>query len=394
MDGVRYEKRIEMLQRSLLEKGWDAALLFYSRDIFYYTGTAQPAYLLVTPTRYRLFICSGFEFAKDEIGLERACMIKERRLESVAMVMQQLTEGRVVGTELDLMPVLQYRKWKAAFQGFEFMDVSPIVLAQRRVKDPYELLMIKRACDAQDKGHMAVLRTLKAGITELELAAALEYAHRLAGHEGSLFMRQPDFFMSRGPIGSGDNLSRFSGVVYSVTGVGLSPAVPAGPSRKRIEYGDCVVVDIPTLVSGYHSDQTRTYFLGKASQSVMELHDALLNISNHLISHARPGIRCSDLFRMAMDKAASCGFIDAFLSFGNGKSSHMIGHGIGLECTEPPVLSKNNHSILLESEVLALEMHMFRQGLGVVKIEDMFHIGEEKNEILTRSPRMLCEVQG
>lgn len=394
MDGVRHTTRVEVLQRHLSEKGWDAALLFYSRDIFYYTGTAQPAYLLVTPTRYRLFICSGFEFAKDETGLERTCMIEERRLESIAGIMRQLTEGRVVGTELDLMTVHQYHKWKTAFPGFEFMDISPTILAQRRKKDAHEINMMKRACHAQEEGHRAVLRGLKAGMTELELAAAVESAHRLAGHEGVFFMRQPDFFMSRGPIGSGGNLSRFSGVVYSVTGVGLSPAVPAGPSRKRIEYGECVVVDIPTLVGGYHADQTRTYFVGKVPDDLMALHDALVEISDCVISEARPGICCRDLFHMAMDKAASCGVEDAFLSFGNGKRSHMIGHGIGLECTESPILSKNDQSILLEGEVLVLEMHMFREGAGVVKIEDMFHIGEKENEILTRSPRTLFEVEG
>jgi Xaa-Pro aminopeptidase len=230
-------------------------------------------------------------------------------------------------------------------------------------------------------------------MTELELSAAVENAHRLAGHEGIFFMRHPDFFMSRGPIGSGENLSNFSGVVYSVTGVGLSPAVPAGPSRKRIETGDFVVVDIPTLVGGYHADQTRTYCVGKARREMVDLYDALKEIADYVIGQARPGIRCSDLFHMAEAKARECLADGAFLSFGNGKRSHMIGHGVGLELSEPPIISKNDHSLLGEDDVIAVEVHVMREGVGVIKIEDMIHIGSQANEILTKSPRILFEVE-
>jgi Xaa-Pro dipeptidase len=222
----------------------------------------------------------------------------------------------------------------------------------------------------------------------------VENAHRLAGHEGIIFMRRPDFFMSRGPIGSGGNLSRFSGVVLSVTGVGLSPAVPAGPSKKRVEPNDTVIVDIPTLIRGYHGDQTRTYCLGKADRAAKDLHEALLEISNGVIQRARPGIPCSELFHTAKNLAKTYGVEDAFLNFGNGKKSHMIGHGIGLECTEPPIISKFNGSPLQENDVMAVEMHMYREGVDVVKIEDMIHIGPQQNEILTQSPRILFEVSG
>jgi len=243
-----------------------------------------------------------------------------------------------------------------------------------------------------DMGHKAVLSTLKEGCTELELAAAVENAHRLAGHEGIFFMRQPDFFMSRGPISSGPNLSKFSGVVYSITGVGLSPAVPAGPSRRNISKGDLVVVDIPTLVKGYHADQTRTYILGMASKKVQNMYDYMREIADHLIENICPGMKCSEIFQMAVDKAEVRKVADAFLNFGGGKKSHMIGHGIGLECTEPPIISKYDHSEVSENYVMGLEMHMYRKDVGVVKVEDVILITNSGNEILTKSPRHLFEL--
>jgi Xaa-Pro aminopeptidase len=389
---LKQEGRIKTFQQAIKKKGWGGALLFYSRDIFYYTGTAQPAYLLVTPSEYLLFVRRGFDFALEDVFIEKDQMVEERDLALVAQRTMQMVKGIPLGTELDLLPANQLFRWKTLFPDIPFVDASPAVLSQRRRKDAREIHLIKEACAAQDAGHRAILHQLRPGVSELELAACVEQAHRLAGHEGVFFMRHPDFVMSRGPIASGRNLSRFSGVVYSITGIGLSPAVPAGPSRRTIATGDFVVVDIPTLVGGYHADQTRTYCLGKPDTAMADLHAALVKIADCVIAHARPGARCSELFLMAEQMASACDVDDAFLSFGNGRKSHMIGHGIGLECTEPPVISKYDHAVLEEDEVMAVEMHGMREGVRVIKIEDMVHIGPEENTILTKSPRTLFEV--
>ena len=193
--------------------------------------------------------------------IEKERLRQDRRLENIYREISSRLKGKKIATELDILPTAQFFEFEKIFRGCEFVDISPLVLEQRKKKDTTEILKIKESCEAIHEGHKAVLSNLREGITELELSAAIENAHRLAGHEGAFFMRRPNFFMSRGPIASGPNLSRFSGVVYSITGVGLSPAVPVGPSLRSISKGDFVVVDIPTLVKGYHSDQTRTYIL-------------------------------------------------------------------------------------------------------------------------------------
>lgn len=99
----------------------------------------------------------------------------------------------------------------------------------------------------------------------------MEDAYRRAGHEGIFFIRRPDFFMSRGPIGSGANLCKISGVAYSITGVGLSAAIRAEPSLKKIMRGEPIIIDIPVVYYGYHGDQTRSYVIGKASSGIHSL---------------------------------------------------------------------------------------------------------------------------
>jgi Xaa-Pro aminopeptidase len=387
------KERIKVLQKKLAEEGIDAALLIYSRDVLYYTGTAQPSCLLVTPGDYTLYVKSGFEFAMQDVFIGREKLLEERRLEKILAGALARLAGRPgkIGTELDILTAEQFEALRMACPGVDFVNISPVTLEQRKVKEPVEIGRLRKACDAVHAGHGAVMATLRDGVTELELAAAVENAHRLAGHEGIFFIRLPDFFMSRGPIGAGPNLSRISGVVYTITGVGMSPAVPAGPSRRAILRGETVVVDIPTLVEGYHADQTRTYCIGKAGKAIHALYNDLLAVADHLIGTIRPGMTGRDVYRMARRKADDLGRSREFMSFGGGKASRILGHGVGLELNEPPILSGQDNSSIPEGCVIALDMHMMTPGGGVVKLEDMVLIGF-RNEILTKTPRQIFAV--
>jgi Xaa-Pro dipeptidase len=389
----RFLGRIHLLQERLSEEHCDCALLLYSRDVFYYTGVAQPAYFLVSPGAYFLFVRSGISFAVQEAGIEKDCIFEEGNLANIQKTIAARSKCRRVGTELDILPVNRYQELCKTFPSTEFVDASPVILDQRSRKDPSEIRHMRQACEALDAGNRAVLNELRPGMTELVLSSIIETAQRRCGHEGAVFMRLPDFFMSRGPLASGPNTMKFSGVVSSVTGVGLSSALPAGPSRRRIERGDLVVVDIPTLVRGYHADQSRTYILGKPGEEIKDLYGGLKETADYLIPRIRPGVRCSDLYRLAETKAKELSLGDAFMSFSKGKRSHMIGHGIGLECSEPPVISRENHSPIKEDMVVTIELHMRRRSAGTVKLEDMVHVGHDKNEVLTISQRSLAEIQ-
>lgn len=385
--------RIKLLQYKIKEQKLCGALLFYSRDVFYYTGTAQPSYLVILPDDYFLFVRSGVEFALNDVFIDKDKVRDERRLEVIYRELFSKSQtNKRIGTELDILPADQFYGFKKIFSDHDFVDVSPVVLEQRKRKDTSEIDKIKEACDTIDMGHKAVLTTLREGVTELEVSAAVENAHRLAGHEGIFFIRQPDFFMSRGPISSGVNLFKISGVVYTITGVGLSPSVPAGPSRRKILKGDLLIVDIPTLVAGYHADQTRTYILGKANEKVKAMYSGLKEIADFLIERIKPGMKCSEIYKMAIEKSEELKVADAFLNFGGGKKSSLIGHGIGIELNEPPILSMYNHSEVSDDCVVALDMHTMDENVGVAKLEDVILITHNGNRILTKSPRELFEI--
>ena len=282
------KQRINVLQKRLAEQGIDAALLFYSRDVLYYTGTAQPSCLVVTPDDYTLYVRSGFEFAVEDIFIGREKLVEERRLDKIVSGALTRMEGKPgrIGTELDILTAEQFEGLHKLCPGMDFVNISPITLAQREVKEPEEITRLRRACDAVHAGHEAVLATLREGVTELELAAAVENAHRLAGHEGIFFIRLPDFFMSRGPIGAGPNLLRNSGVVYTITGVGLSPCRAGRPLPSAYQAGrdGRCRYSHPRRWVPRRPDEDLLYRGGR--EAIHALYDDLKAVADHLIGAA------------------------------------------------------------------------------------------------------------
>ena len=385
------EKRIAVLQQEIVRAGWNGGLINCSRDLFYYTGMTIPSWLAVTPSDYRLFVRGEIDLARAHTALRQDKIVASRKLQDVAGFLTAGAPG-VIATELDIMPVSQLRAWQKIFPQTEIVDISPVILAQRKIKEPAEVALLREACKVIHLGHERVLATLREGMTELELSAEVEDAHRRGGHEGIFFIRLPDFYMSRGPIASGPNLFNNTGVVYSITGAGFTPSMPAGPSRRRIARGDLVVIDIPVMVNGYHADQTRTYVLGRPSREVRSMYDDLKAIADYLIEKIKPGATSDEICRTALGKVAELGREGQFQSFGPGKRSRLVGHGIGVELNEPPVIMENDMSRIEEGCVIALDIHMLDLSLGVVKLEDMILIKQYGNEILNVSPRDLCEV--
>lgn len=386
-------ERITALQHRLRERGLAAAFLHMSRDILYYTGTAQPGWLFVSPSQYRLFVRSGLDFAQRQSSLPKESISRNGRLsEIITDCLGEITRDTHIGAELDVMTVPQFGKLRKLLGPAQIADISPDVLEQRKVKDAQEIACIERAAQALEAGHRAALEAWHAGMTELEASAIVEDGQRRAGHEGVFFVRQPDFTMGRGPLASGKNRQEMSGAVFTVSGRGLSPAVPAGASHRVVEPGDLVIVDIPTCVEGYHGDQTRTYCLGQPTERALELHKSLCLISDSLIECISPGMTSGDVFECASDHAKAAGIGGSFLKFSNGKEAHFVGHGVGLDLNEAPFLSRGGEEEILVGMVLAIELHLCDPEVGMIKLEDMVLVGDNGCRLLTVTERDLISV--
>lgn len=392
---LNYKLRIAHLQERMSKQGIDIILLNYSRSLLYYTGTVQPSYFLVSPHEYHLLVIRGSEHVARETSFsEEKISYSVKGHDGIFDLLKKwkISNG-TLGMELDVVPANLYLKLSATFSQFSIKDVSQIILDQRKIKDENELHFIRQACLVMDAGHKRILEVLQDGMTELELASEIEDAHRKAGHEGQFFSRQFDFFAGRGPIASGENLSQIAGKVQSITGVGLSSAIPLGASQRKIRRGDVIVVDMPTFYRGYHSDQSRTYSLGKAPAACRTLHGGMKEIADQIIAYLRPGMTCQEVYNKAIQTAHELGYADHFMFLGpNGQRVPFIGHGIGLEVNEPPLVSNRNQEVIRAGMVITLELEMWKSISEVVKLEDTILIRADGIEIMTVTPRELHEV--
>lgn len=388
-----HSERIGALQQCLRRRGLTAALLHLSRDIFYYTGTSQPGWLFVSPDDAHLYVRSGLVFARRQSSLpDDRVSLKSRLAEIVATCLGENADGLHVGAELDVMTVPQYQQLGKVLGSARIVDLSSDILEQRKIKDAGEIATIEIAAQALEEGHRQAIKTWRAGMTELETSAIVEDGHRRAGHEGVYFVRQPDFTMGRGPLASGENRQQMSGVVFTISGCGLSAAVPAGASRRRLQPGDLVIVDIPTCVQGYHGDQSRTYCLGQPTKRALDLHQSLRLVSDKLIADISPDMTSGDVFERACHHAENAGILDSFLKFSDGKMAHFVGHGVGLDLNEPPFLSRGGEENIMAGMVLAIELHLCDVEAGMLKLEDMILVQDDGCRILTKTDRELIPV--
>lgn len=152
------------------------------------------------------------------------------------------------------------------------------------------------------------------------------------------------------------------------------------------------MVDIPACVEGYHADQSRTYAVGNVSEKCSDLYLRMKNVADHLIENIFQGMTCADVYSFACANAKDVGLQHCFMNLASGAKPHFVGHGVGLEINEPPLLSKNNGTMLQAGMVLALEIHLMEPEGPTMKLEDTVYVGLQGNEILTLSPRELLTV--
>ncbi|MCK4237043.1 MAG: aminopeptidase P family protein [Candidatus Krumholzibacteria bacterium] len=383
-------KRIKKLQKSLIEHEIDSALMIYHRDVYYYAKTARPASLAVTPDDAALFARRGTSWIIPESSVPD---VREGGMSSILDWLKKkgVAKGKL-GIEMDLVPANIYLRIKNEFPDAVIKDISPIVLDQRLIKDEKEIESIRGACRIVEETHRHLPKVLKDGMTELELSAELERVARLHGHETFAILRKRmDTEMPYMHILAGESTKIMGGYGQVVTGTGLSTAFPYGSSRREIRAGDVVVFDVAGMNEGYHSDLARTYCIGRAAPEILEAHWALVAIQSAMLETARPGNPASRVYETAVEKAGDLGWADYFQGHGKQRGA-FVGHGLGLEVDEQPLLSPKDETVLEKNMTFTTELFIVDPDFGEVKLEDTLLVTDDIPQFLTRLEREITEI--
>ena len=353
---------MDRLRFSFSVVGADAFLVSHLPNIRYLCGfTGSAALLLVEQSSATLFTDSRYTFqAREEVSNARIKIARAGLLLAAGETLRQ-RRGRVrAAYNPSHVTVGQLSALKrAAGDRVRWVAGGNAVEKLRAVKDPDELAIMRDAAVLISAVVEEALPGIKPGVTELEVAAELEYAMKRKGASGASF----ETIVAAGPH---------------------SAWAHARPSSNPLRKSQLVVLDQGAILHGYCSDMTRTVFLGRAPANVRRMYRAVLAAQEAAKAAIRPGVSGESVDAAARRVLKRERLVRYF--------THSTGHGLGLEVHEMPRLGKGEKTILEEGMVITVEPGVYVEGMGGIRIEDDVVVTAKGCEDLTTAPRDFIEL--
>jgi Xaa-Pro aminopeptidase len=275
----------------------------------------------------------------------------------------------------------------------EIVDIWPSIQAVRTVKSDYEIGLIKEVAGLSDFMVATCRNNLREGVTDVQLAATIEAAARMRGHQGFVRTRGFNQEVYWGHLMSGPDAAALNFVESTSGGCGLSNAFPHGAGWRAIKRQEPVIFDLLASMYGYCVDQTRTLSLGPLPNKLDDAYKVSLEIHYKLGKMIQPGIAVGELFLEAQRRAESRHLGEHFLGYGNRRLG-FCGHGVGVELDEYPVIAKGGKALLASGMVIAIEPKFNFPGEGVVGVEDTFVVTDKGSQRLTNASYVVDVTQG
>ena len=344
-------------QDKIIEAGADAALITSGPNVRYLTGLASSNAALLLTADGTAVLATDSRYA---LAAQRDCpdveLITERFIEPwLAAEMA----GRGLGTvafEAHEMTVERHAKLAAKAEGVKVIPFGRKIEELRTVKDPSEIELLGTACRITCQAIADVFSLIRPGLTERQLAAALDARMAELGAARSAF----DTIVASGPNG----------------------AIPHhAPADRPMRRGDLITMDFGAQYGGYHADMTRTVALGEPAGWQREIYELVAAAQRSGLDAARPGADVGDVDAAARDLIRDAGHGDHF--------QHGLGHGVGLEVHEAPMIGYGRTGKLASRVPVTVEPGVYLPGRGGVRIEDVLVVGAGGTGLLTTTTREL-----
>ncbi len=378
--------RVKKFQEALKA---DCALLIHPPDIYYYCGSKQEGFLFIPKEgEPKFLVLKHVERAQWECPFE---VVPLKSVRILGEVLKDLhTNLRTIATELDVISLALYNRIRKAIPDSEFVDASQVIRMQKAVKSKWEIEILKTCGKMVQKAYEKTVEMAKEGMTELELNAIAMAELRKQGHEYGEVMRGGRMEGFVGHILSGPAAAIPSYMNAPLNGIGISSAMPAGPSFKKIEKGETILFDFFGTHMGYLVDMTRTFSIGPIPQKMKDAYKVVREIHQYLKENLKAGVNALDVFNGVMQLVQKTPFAENFMGY-PGNKVNFIGHGVGTEINDFPFLAKGLEMELKENMVIAVEPKFLFPGEGAVGLENTYLITSEGALSLTEASEDLLE---
>jgi len=357
MENQYYGNRIRQLQGRMVGANVDAFFTLAAPSMRYLTGfTGEEGYLLLLHDGMHLVVDGRFTTqAQEECSWLDVTLYTGHFSRSIANLLVA-SHAHWLGFEKERVSFVQAEQMSAAFPAVTMVPTESVVEGMRIVKDAQELDLMRAAGRVADKAFTAMIGQLKAGMTENDVAALLEYEMRKAGAQGTSFS--------------------------TIVGSGARGALPHGiASGKVIQNGEVIVIDFGVNYEGYMSDCTRTIALGEQPADVLDVYEKLRGAQQLGLDCIKAGVSSRSVDTAVRGRLGDSGLAQYF--------THGLGHGVGLEIHEAPRLSQGTDTVLEPGQVVTCEPGVYLPGRYGMRIEDSVIVTATGFESLTELPKEL-----
>ena len=377
------QTRIERLQSQLKNEKVESCLILQNVDLFYFSGTIQRSYLYIPGEGDPLLMVQkDVDRAQKESPLKNIVPIE--RPKAISSILKKERGLKRVGLECDVLPVNQLKQLEQMFPHSEFVDISRAIKQVRMIKSSYEIDQLRCSARILDEVFEYAKKVLKPGMTEIEAESRLIELGRIRGHQGLTRMRAWNQDMLNACVLSGSSGSVLTHLDVSVIGPGISPAFPQGSSFNSIGKDVPIQIDFSIAYNGYITDGARTYVVGNLPQKLKKAYEVALEIRDEMEKMAKPGVPCSQLYHLSSQLVKKRGLEEHFIGTRKNQAP-FVGHGIGLEIDEFPLLATGFPQPLETGMVFAFEPKFIFPQIGAVALEDDYAVTEGGVERLTKA---------
>lgn len=374
------------MQKELKEMGMDACLLSVDVNLFYTTGRIYSGYFYL-PTEGKPWF-----FVKRPNGLSGEQVVYIRKPEEIPGILADagLQRPEHLLLELDELSYNETQRLLKALNPMEVGNGTLFMRMMRRIKTPMEIEQFRIAARKHEATYREIPACYRPGMTDLELQFEIELRMRRNGSMGLFRAFGPNMDIFMGSLLTGENAETPSPFDFALGGEGVNAACPLGANGTPLKEGMAVMIDMAGNYTPYMTDMTRVFSIGKLPEEAYRAHQVALEIQEAVKALIKPGTPCSELYSIAAEKAQQAGLAANFM--GTRQQAKFVGHGIGLQINELPVLTPRSKDALQANMVFALEPKFVLPGIGAVGIENSFLVTEDGGEQLTLAPEEIIRL--
>lgn len=380
-------RRISKIQSMIADRAIDAILITDNTNIYYTLGRVISGWVYIPAKGNPIYFVRRPEGLKGD----NVRYIHKPELIPAELASLGYTLPGTLGLELAVTPYLTIERLKAVFPECAIADASKIMREARAVKTDFELVQLRQSGVKHSRVYSRIPHIFHPGMTDIELQIEIERISRLEGCLGQFRISGDSMELFMANVLAGNNADNPTPYDFAMGGAGLDPSLPVGADGSIIKPGMSVMVDANGNFTGYMTDMTRVFSYGDLTEEAMRAHRCSIDICRQLEKMGRPGAKASDMYEKAIEIVKAAGLERLFMGYT--QKAGFIGHGVGIEINELPVIAPRSRDILQEHNVIALEPKFVVPGVGAVGIENTYIVTSGGLECITGSPEDIISLE-